>query len=79
MECAVLKILTNESTRIVSNEHLYEKLNKDPNTYKGLFMCLSRLQAKFKKVSQGETLFRSVRNRGYRLTQAIRGDHDYDD
>lgn len=79
MECAVLKILTNEPKHVVSNEYIYESLNKDPDNYKGLFMCLSRLQSKFKKASQGETLFRSVRNRGYRLTQTIRIDREYAD
>ncbi|WP_370531109.1 hypothetical protein [Pseudomonas sp. OVF7] len=79
MECAIVKILVNESNNVVSNEHIHYILNKDPDSYKGLFMCLSRLQAKFKKISHGETLFRSVRNRGYRLTQIIQVDHDYSD
>jgi len=37
-----------------------------------LEMCLSRLQEKFKRVNDGERLFRAVRNRGYCLTQKIK-------
>ena len=71
MECIVLDLLTSSEERVVSNDEILIKLNKDPYTYKGLPMCLSRLQAKFKKFTKGESLLRSVRSRGYCLTQKI--------
>ncbi|WP_458370631.1 winged helix-turn-helix domain-containing protein [Pseudomonas fluorescens] len=71
MECLVLELLSSSEERIISNEEILMKLNKDPYSYKGLLMCLSRLQAKFKKLTKGDNLLRSVRNRGYCLTQAI--------
>ncbi|WP_223462683.1 MULTISPECIES: helix-turn-helix domain-containing protein [unclassified Pseudomonas] len=71
MECVVLDLLTSSEERVVSNEEILMKLNKDPYNYKGLPMCLSRLQAKFKKLTNGDSLLRSVRSRGYCLTQTI--------
>ena len=69
-----LDLLANGTERAVSNEEILVRLNKDPDNYKGLRMCLSRLQAKFKKVTKGDNLFRPVRNRGYCLTQVIHPD-----
>lgn len=71
MECVVLDLLTSSEERVISNEKLLMKLNKDPHNYKGLPMCLSRLQAKFKKFTKGDNLLRSVRGRGYCLIQTI--------
>ncbi|WP_223458986.1 transcriptional regulator [Pseudomonas sp. A-R-26] len=71
MECAVLDLLTSSEERVISNEDILMKLNKDPYNYKGLPMCLSRLQAKFKKFTKGDNLLRSVRSRGYCLIQTI--------
>jgi DNA-binding response OmpR family regulator len=71
MECVVLDLLASSKERVVSNEEILTKLNKDPYHYKGLPMLLSRLQAKFKKFTKGESLLRSVRSRGYCLTQTI--------
>jgi DNA-binding response OmpR family regulator len=71
IECIVLDLLTNSEERVISNEEILIKLNKDPCDYKGLPMCLSRLQAKFRKLTKGDNLVRSVRNRGYCLIQTI--------
>ena len=71
MESVVLDLLASSKERVVSNEEILMKLNKDPYNYKGLPMFLSRLQAKFKKFTKGDSLLRSVRNRGYCLTQTI--------
>ncbi|WP_223549487.1 helix-turn-helix domain-containing protein [Pseudomonas sp. A-B-19] len=71
IECVVLDLLTSSEERVISNEEILMKLNKDPYNYKGLPMCLSRLQAKFKKFTKGDSLLRSVRNRGYCLIQTI--------
>ncbi|NMY13774.1 hypothetical protein HBO38_36320 [Pseudomonas veronii] len=51
---------------------LIRNIGREPELYRGLEMCLSRLQEKFKRVNDGERLFRSVRNRGYCLTQRIK-------
>ncbi|WP_405121677.1 winged helix-turn-helix domain-containing protein [Pseudomonas petroselini] len=67
----VIVIISNCSGQPVKNETIIERIHKDPDNYKGLCMCMSRLQAKFKKSSYGDKLFRSVRNRGYYLTQYI--------
>ncbi|MGF7111314.1 winged helix-turn-helix domain-containing protein [Pseudomonas laurylsulfatiphila] len=70
-ECVVLDLLASCKERVVSNEEILMKLNKDPYNYKGLPMCLSRLQAKFKRFTKGDRLLRSVRSRGYCLIQTI--------
>ena len=71
MECVVLDLLTSSEERVISNGRILMKLNKDLHNYKGLPMCLSRLQAKFKKFTKGDNLLRSVRGRGYCLIQTI--------
>lgn len=71
IECLVLDALANGTERVASIEDILKKLNKCPEKYTGLFMCLSRLQAKFKRLTRGENLFRAVRNCGYCLTQRI--------
>lgn len=71
MESVVLDLLTSSKERVISNEEILIKLNKNPDSYKGLLMCLSRLQAKFKKFSNGDPLLRSVRSRGYCLIQRV--------
>lgn len=76
MEYAVLDLLIGSRERIVSNDAIAKKLNKNLDHYKGLAMCLSRLQAKFKKSARGDNLFRSVRNRGYCIVQAIHIEKD---
>lgn len=71
IECLVLDALASGTERVASIEDILKKLNKCPDKYKGLFMCLSRLQAKFKRLTRGENLFRAVRNCGYCLTQKV--------
>lgn len=71
-ECAVLGTLAFSSDRVVSKEALVAGLGKNPGSYNGLEMSLSRLQAKFAQCSGGERLIRSVRNRGYCLAQLVR-------
>ncbi|MBC3208238.1 winged helix-turn-helix domain-containing protein [Pseudomonas sp. SWRI111] len=66
----VRKMLTHED-RVVSRDDLILSIGREPEQYRGLEMCLSRLQDKFKSASNGERLFRAVRNRGYCLIQDI--------
>ncbi|WP_339450997.1 winged helix-turn-helix domain-containing protein [Pseudomonas sp. EA_5y_Pfl2_R50] len=66
----VRKMLTHEE-RVVSRDDLILSIGREPEQYRGLEMCLSRLQDKFKSASNGERLFRAVRNRGYCLIQEI--------
>lgn len=72
MESALIKKMLNHEERVVSKEELIRNIGREPELYRGLEMCLSRLQEKFKRVNDGERLFRSVRNRGYCLTQKIK-------
>lgn len=66
----VRKMLTHEE-RVVSRDELILSIGREPEQYRGLEMCLSRLQDKFKHASNGERLFRAVRNRGYCLIQEV--------
>ncbi|MFW0755468.1 winged helix-turn-helix domain-containing protein [Pseudomonas sp. H11T01] len=66
----VTKMLHHEE-RVVSKDDLIRSIGREPEHYRGLEMCLSRLQEKFKSASNGERLFRAVRNRGYCLIQKI--------
>lgn len=70
-EWEVIFIISSRPGQPVKNETIIECIRRDPDKYKGLCMCMSRLQAKFKKFSCGEKLFRAVRNRGYYLTQYV--------
>ncbi|ROR61343.1 UNVERIFIED_ORG: transcriptional regulator [Pseudomonas psychrophila] len=70
IESLLIKTLTMSSERICSKYELITSIDKDPNNYSGLEMCLSRLQNKF-RATFNERLFRSVRNRGYCLVQDI--------
>lgn len=65
------KMLYHEE-RVVSKDELIRSIGREPDLYRGLEMCLSRLQSKFKELNDGERLFRAVRNRGYCLTQKIK-------
>jgi DNA-binding response OmpR family regulator len=71
MECVVLDLLTSGEERVIGNEEILMKLNKDPYNYKGLPICLSRLQAKSKKLTKGNNSLHSVRSRGYCLIMCI--------
>lgn len=66
----ITKIHQNQE-RVTSKEDLIKSIGRDPETYTGIEMCLSRLQKKFRKFNTEEHLFRSVRNRGYCLVQII--------
>lgn len=71
IESLLIKTLTLSVERICSKQELILGIDKDPQTYSGLEMCLSRLQSKFKDTFS-ERLFRSVRNRGYCLVQDVK-------
>jgi DNA-binding winged helix-turn-helix (wHTH) protein len=72
IESALIKKMLHHEERVVSKEELIRNIGREPELYRGLEMCLSRLQEKFKRINDGERLFRSVRNRGYCLTQKIK-------
>lgn len=72
IESALIKKMLHHEERVVSKEELIRNIGREPDLYRGLEMCLSRLQEKFKRVNDGERLFRAVRNRGYCLTQKIK-------
>jgi len=72
IESALIKKMLHHEERVVSKEELIRNIGREPECYRGLEMCLSRLQEKFRRVNDGERLFRAVRNRGYCLTQKIK-------
>ncbi|WP_416376036.1 winged helix-turn-helix domain-containing protein [Pseudomonas extremaustralis] len=72
IESALIKKMLHHEERVVSKEELIRNIGREPDLYRGLEMCLSRLQDKFKRANDGERLFRAVRNRGYCLTQKIK-------
>lgn len=72
IESALVKKMLHHEERVVSKEELIRNIGREPEQYRGLEMCLSRLQEKFKRANDGERLFRAVRNRGYCLTQKIK-------
>ncbi|VVO71609.1 hypothetical protein PS862_01366 [Pseudomonas fluorescens] len=71
IESLLLKQLVLSDRRVCSKAELIMAIRRDPATYTGLEMCLSRLQDKFTN-AYGERLFRSVRNRGYCLVQDVK-------
>lgn len=71
IESLLIKTLTLSTVRICSKQALILGIDKDPQSYSGLEMSLSRLQSKF-RATYNERLFRSVRNRGYCLVQDIK-------
>lgn len=70
-ESLLIKTLMLSHSRICSKQQLILGMDKDIHRYKGLEMCLSRLQNKFKD-ALGERLFKSVRNCGYCLVQDLK-------
>jgi two-component system OmpR family response regulator len=72
IESAIIRKMLHHEERVVSKEELIRDIGREPERYRGLEMCLSRLQEKFKRANDGERLFRAVRNRGYCLTQKIK-------
>ena len=71
LETALVRKMLHHEERVVSRDDLILSIGREPEQYRGLEMCLSRLQDKFKSASNGERLFRAVRNRGYCLIQEI--------
>ncbi|WPN49008.1 MULTISPECIES: winged helix-turn-helix domain-containing protein [unclassified Pseudomonas] len=71
LEAALIKKMLHHEERVVSRDELILSIGREPEHYRGLEMCLSRLQDKFKSASNGERLFRAVRNRGYCLIQEV--------
>ncbi|MFJ2320275.1 helix-turn-helix domain-containing protein [Pseudomonas sp. NPDC087817] len=71
LETALVRKMLHHEERVVSRDDLILSIGREPEQYRGLEMCLSRLQDKFKSASNGERLFRAVRNRGYCLIQDI--------
>ncbi|WP_411740782.1 winged helix-turn-helix domain-containing protein [Pseudomonas sp. A-RE-19] len=76
IESALMRALLQADNCVVSRDDLIRSIGREPDQYRGLEMCLSRLQDKFKRASSGERLFCSVRNRGYCLTQSIARETD---
>lgn len=71
LESTLVKKMLHHEDRVVSRDDLILSIGREPEQYRGLEMCLSRLQDKFKSASKGERLFRAVRNRGYCLIQEV--------
>ena len=69
LEAALVRKMLHHEERVVSKDDLIRSIGREPEHYQGLEMCLSRLQEKFKHATNGERLFRAVRNRGYCLIQ----------
>lgn len=71
LEATLVRKMLSHEERVVSRDELILSIGREPEHYRGLEMCLSRLQDKFKNASNGERLFRAVRNRGYCLIQEV--------
>lgn len=77
LEATLIKTMLQHEERVVSKDDLIRSIGREPEQYQGLEMCLSRLQDKFRSASNGERLFRAVRNRGYCLIQKITRDRKF--
>jgi len=71
IESLLIKQMLFNEQRVSSKAELIQAINRDPESYRGLEMCMSRLQDKFSVSANGERLIRSVRNRGYCLVQKV--------
>lgn len=71
IEIRVLIIFVRRPRRAISHCMIIQCMGKNPDTYKGISMCVSRLNRKFKKITDGDRLLICVRNRGFYLTQKI--------
>ncbi len=71
MELTILMIFLEGPRKPMSHVAITERIEKNPDTYKGICMCISRLNKKFKKLTRGDRLFISIRNKGFYLTQVI--------
>ncbi|WP_193040037.1 MULTISPECIES: winged helix-turn-helix domain-containing protein [unclassified Pseudomonas] len=70
-ELKLLEAIAQEPERKAKTDLLIRQIDKQPNTYKGLPMCISRLRNKFKNSTNGKRLFVAIRNYGYCTTQLI--------
>lgn len=71
MEFAIIQLFIQNPAVPLKNETIMTSLEKCLDDYKGLCMCMCRLNRKFKKSANGDRLFISVRNRGYIIKQKI--------
>ncbi|WP_390897259.1 MULTISPECIES: winged helix-turn-helix domain-containing protein [Pseudomonas] len=71
IELKLIEAIAQEPERKAKTDFLIRQINKQPNTYKGLPMCISRLRNKFKTSTNDERLFVSIRNYGYYTTKLI--------
>lgn len=71
-ESQIVNLFLSSNHRPISKSLIAVGIEKCPDNYNGLLMTLSRLRRKFSAFSNGETLFKSVRNRGYCLTQLLK-------
>jgi DNA-binding winged helix-turn-helix (wHTH) protein len=71
MEFRIIELFTQNTAEPLKNDTIIAKLEKRLDNYKGLCMCISRLNKKFKKATGGDRIFISVRNRGYKIKQKI--------
>lgn len=71
IEYKILTLFATSPGNPISNEQTAQHLGKDIEQYKGLFMCVSRLQKKFRSFTSGDKIFRAARNRGYCIVQKI--------
>ncbi len=71
IELRILVIFLEQPKQAISHYSIAERLGKNPDTYKGICMCIGRVNTKFKKLTGGDKLFVSIRNRGFYLKQAI--------
>lgn len=71
MEFKILTVFSQNFRQPMSHYSIAERIKKNPNTYKGIGMCISRLNKKFKKLTRGDRLFISIRNEGFYLKQIV--------
>lgn len=69
-ELHILEALAKKD-REEGSDLLISLMNKDPKTYKGLPMCISRLRKKFKSSTSGGNVLVAIRNHGYHLKLLI--------
>jgi len=71
IEIRILIIFLQQPRQAISHYSIAERLGKNPDIYKGICMCISRLNKKFRKLTSGDRLFVSVRNNGFYLKQTV--------
>lgn len=71
IEVRILVIFLQQPKQAISHYSIAERLGRNPDIYKGVCMCISRLNKRFKKLTGGGRLFVSVRNHGFYLKKTI--------